>query len=82
MEAILTVKLMSDTLQRVRDARVVMSKGDVEVIGYTNQSGQFRHTFELPIQLDIVVTKDSLRGLGTISLGSPGKDVEKSIYIF
>lgn len=82
MEAIIMVKLMSDTLQRVPDARVVLSQGDIEVIGYTNQNGEYRHTFDLPIMLDITVTKDTLKGLGTIGLGDPGHDVSKYIYIY
>ena len=82
MEAIIVVKLMSDTLQRVPDARVILSQGDVEVIGYTNQNGEFRQTFELPILLNIVVTKDTLKGLGTIGLGEPGEDVMKFMYIY
>ncbi len=73
---------MSDANERVPDARVVMHKGDIEVIGYTNQNGEYRHTFDLPIQLDIEVTKDTLKGLGIINLGDPGKDVRKTIYIF
>jgi len=82
MEAIIIVKLMSDTLQRVPDARVVLSQGDVEVIGYSNQNGEFRHTFDLPILLDITVTKDTLKGLGTIGLGEPGQDVSKIVYLY
>jgi len=82
MEAIIVVKLMSDTLQRVPDARVVLSQGDVEVIGYTNQNGEYRHTFDLPILLDITITKDTLKGLGTIALGDPGHDVTKYIYLY
>jgi hypothetical protein len=81
MEAIIVVKLMSDTMQRVPDARVVLSQGDVEVIGYTNQNGEYRHTFDLPIMLDITVTKDTMKGLGTIGLGDPGHDVTKFIYL-
>ena len=82
MEAIIVVKLMSDTTKIVPDARVYMHQGDVEITGYTNQYGEYRHTFDLPIQLDIEVTKDSLKGIGIIQLGQPGVDVRKSIYIF
>ncbi len=82
MEAIIVVKLMSDTTKVVPDARVYMHQGDVEVTGYTNQYGEYRHTFDLPIQLDIEVTKDTLKGIGIIQLGEPGVDVRKSIYIF
>jgi hypothetical protein len=82
MEAILVVRLMSDTTVKVPDARVRMHKEDVDVLGYTNQNGEYRHTFDLPIQLDIIVTKDSLKGIGIINLGDPGKDVRKTIYIY
>ena len=82
MEAIIVVKLMSDTTKIVPNARVYMSRGDVEVTGYTNDYGEYRHTFDLPIQLDIEVTKDTLKGIGIINLGEPGVDVRKSIYIF
>jgi len=82
MEAIIIVKLMQDTTQRVPDARVVLSKGDVEVIGYTNQYGEYRHTFDLPILLDISVTKDTLKGISIIGLGEPGKDVTKIVYVY
>jgi hypothetical protein len=82
MEAIIIVKLMQDTTQRVPDARVILSQGDVEVIGYTNQNGEYRHTFDLPILLDISVTKDTLKGISTIGLGDPGHDVTKIVYVY
>ena len=82
MEAVIIVRLMADTTQKVPNARVKMHKEDVEVIGYTNQNGVYRHTFDLPIQLDIEVTKDSLKGIGVINLGDPGIDVQKTIYIY
>jgi len=82
MEAILVVRLMSDTTVKVPNARVRMHKEDIDVLGYTNQNGEYRHTFDLPIQLDIEVTIDTLKGIGVINLGDPGKDVRKTIYIY
>ena len=82
MEATVVVRYMADTSKVVPDARVYMHRGDVEVTGYTNNYGEYRHTFDLPIQLEIEVTKDTLKGIGIINLAEPGEDVSKTIYIF
>jgi hypothetical protein len=82
MEAIITVKKLVDTTAVVSGARVEMYQGDIKVIGYTNGYGEFRHTFDLPVQLNISVEKDSMKGIGIINLGNPGEEVYKSVYIF
>lgn len=82
MTLTITAKMMTDTNQVVPNAKVILSKDDVYVEGYTDGRGEFRHTFNLQIQLDIVVTKDSLKGIGMINLGDLGEDIEKPIYIF
>ena len=85
MEVIVTVKLLqnNDTSKIVTGARVEMYQGDVNVIGYTNGYGQFSHTFDLPAQLNISVTKDdTLKGIGIVNIGSPGEVIHKSIFIF
>lgn len=82
MEAVITVKMLADTTILIKNARIEMYKDDVKVIGYTNQSGEYRHTFDNLIQLDISVTKDTLKGIGVINLGEQGVDVKKTIYVF
>lgn len=82
MEAIITVKMLADTTILIKNARIELYKDDVKVIGYTNQSGEYRHTFDNLIQLDISVTKDTLKGIGVINLGEQGVDVKKTIYVF
>ena len=82
MDAIVIVKLKSSTLHGVPNAHVHLYQGTVDVTGVTDASGEFRHTFELPILLNIEVTKDTLKGFGTIGLGDPGVDVTKTIYIY
>jgi uncharacterized lipoprotein YajG len=82
MTLTITVKMMADTNVLVEGAKVVLNKDDVHVEGYTDALGQFRHTFNLQIQLDVKVTKDTLSGMGIVNLGDLGTDVEKSIYIY
>ena len=82
MTLTITVKMMGDTNVLVPNAKVILTKDDIHVEGYTDGHGQFRHTFNLQIQLDVSVTKDTLSGMGIVNLGKTGIDVEKSIYIF
>ncbi|OIP00061.1 MAG: hypothetical protein AUJ98_09200 [Bacteroidetes bacterium CG2_30_33_31] len=82
MTLTITVKMMSDTNAVVPNAKVVLNKEDIHIEGYTDALGQFRHSFNLQIQLDVTVTKDTLSGIGIVNLGNLGTDVEKSIYIF
>jgi len=82
MEAIITVKLMADTMVVLPDVRVEMTREDVEIIGYTDDNGQFIHTFEQPIQLDIKAYNDTLSGIGVINIGAYGHDYAKSIFVY
>ena len=82
MTLTVTAKLLSDTNKIIPDAKVLLTKDNIRVEGYTDSHGEFRHSFNLQIQLDVVVTKDTLKGLGIVNLGSIGEDVDKSIYLF
>ena len=82
MEAIITVKLMADTSIVMPGVRVELSQVDVEIAGYTDGNGEFRYTFESPIQIDIKAFNDTLTGLGVINLSDYGIDYEKTIFIF
>ena len=82
MDAIIIVKLKSSTLHGVAGAHVLLRQGDITASGYTDANGEYRHTFELPILLNVEVTKDTLKGVGSIGLGDPGTDVTKTIYIY
>ncbi len=82
MEAVITVKLMADTMVVMPNVRVEMTKDDVEIVGYTDNNGQFFHTFEQPVQLDIKASNDTLSGIGVINIGSYGHDYAKSIFIY
>ncbi len=82
MTAIITVKLMSDTMVILPGVRVEMSKGDVAFFGYTDGNGEFRQSFEQPVQLDIRAFNDTLSGIGVINIGEYGTDYGKSIFIY
>jgi len=82
MEAVITVKLMADTMVVIPNVRVEMTKDDVEIIGYTDDNGQFMHTFEQPVQLDIKAYNDTLSGIGVINISEYGRDYSKSIFIY
>lgn len=82
MEAVITVKLMADTMVVVPNVRIEMTKSDVEIIGYTDDNGQFMHTFEQPVQLDIKAYNDTLTGIGVINISAYGHDYSKSIFIY
>jgi len=81
MDVVITAKLMKDTTQRVAGAHVFMSQGDVSVEGYTDNSGVFKYTAELPIVLNVVVTKDTLKGLGSVSIGEYLEPAHKTVYL-
>ena len=76
------VKLKSDTTEVVKDARVVLSKEDVKVIGYTDAKGKFTHTFKLKMMLDVEATKDSLMGRTTLRLADPGTNYRKTVFVY
>jgi len=82
MTLTIVAKMMGDTNVLVPNAKVILYKDDIHIEGFTDGLGQFRHTFNLQIQLDVSVTKDTLSGIGIVNLGKNGIDVEKSIYIF
>jgi hypothetical protein len=82
MEVIITVRLMSDTMVVLPGVRVELTQEEVEIVGYTDGNGQFRHTFEQPVQLDVHAFNDTLSGIGILNLGTYGRDVAKSIFVF
>ena len=82
MTLTITAKMLGDTTQLVPNAKVILDKDDIHVEGYTDLRGEFRHTFNLQIQLDVVVTKDTLKGIGKVNVGDLGEDVDKTIYIW
>jgi hypothetical protein len=59
-----------------------MTKDDIKIIGYTDGRGEYRHTFEQPVQLEVKAFNDSLSGIGVINLGSYGSDYAKTIFVF
>ena len=82
MEAVITVKLMSDTMVILSGVRVEMSEGDVSFSGYTDGNGEFRQSFEQPVQLNIRAFNDTLSGIGVINIGEYEKDYAKSVFIY
>ncbi len=82
MEALIIVKLMSDTSVVMPGVRVELMQDDIEIGGYTDGNGEFRYTFESPVQLDVKAFNDTLTGLGVINISDYGTDYEKTIFIF
>lgn len=90
MDALIIVKLHHDTMVLVPNAEVLISvpinsspQNDIsDIVGYTDLNGEFRQTFDLPVQLDVRVTWDTLSGIGVLNMNKPGKDVTKRIYIY
>lgn len=82
MDLVLTVKMMADTTIVVPYAKVTLEKQDVLIEGFTDGKGEFRHTFSLPIQLDIRVSKDTLYGIGIVNIYEIGDDITQSVYIY
>jgi hypothetical protein len=76
------VKLKDDTMKVIPDARVVLHKEDVEVIGYTDSQGKFVHTFRQKMYLDVDATKDTLSGRTTLRLSDPGKKYRKTVFVY
>lgn len=84
-EAVVTVKLQSDTTVVVPNADVELKKEDVREIGVSDANGQYRHTFKLEAILDIYAKKgydtgDTLTGQTVIRL-KPGETVYKTVFI-
>lgn len=82
MEVIITVKLFEDTNIVIPNARVELYQEDVDVVGYTNGYGEFRYTFELPMQVNVSVSKDTLAGVGILNVGTYGEEIRRTIYVF
>ena len=81
MDVVITVKLLSDTTQVVPGAHILMSQGDISIEGNCDQAGVFRHTLDLPIVLNVVATKDTLQGLGSVAVGEYLEPAHKTIFI-
>ena len=84
-EAVITVKLQSDTFVIVPNATVEIKKQDVHIEGISDASGQFRHTFKLEAILDVTAIKgdtlgDTLYGQTVIRL-KPSETVYKTVFI-
>ena len=82
--AVVTVKRQADTNLVVPNAKVTIRKGDVSVTGYTDASGQFKHTYKLEAIFDVYAQKpdtiDTLTGQAVIRL-KPGETVNKTVFI-
>ena len=84
-EAVITVKLQSDTSVVVPNASVEIRKEDVYEAGTSDANGQFRHTFKLEAILDVMAEKgdstgDTLYGQTVIRL-KPSETVYKTVFI-
>lgn len=83
-EAVITVKMQSDTSILVPNATVKIKKEDVYIEGVSDANGQFRHTFKLEAILDVIATKgdtlDTLYGQTVVRL-KPSETVYKSVFI-
>ena len=82
MEALITVKLMTDTMVIVPNIRIEMTKNDVSIVGYSDLNGEFRATVEQPVQLDIKAYNDTLSGIGVINLSDYKYDYSKTIFVY
>lgn len=90
--ALVTVKYQNDTNVVVPFADITIGADyqDVKVVGQTDISGQFRHSFKLEAILEVIASKDTntvmteppdlLVGTGVIRL-KPGQTATKTIYI-
>ncbi len=79
--AVINVKEKDDTTRVIAGAEVTLEQGDVEVIGTTDNSGQFRHTFKFPAILQVTVKyRDSINGEGEIFVKA-GKTVEETVLV-
>lgn len=88
-KTVITVKKLSDTLQVIPYARVIIAPDypDVRVEGKSDGSGQFSYTFKYEGILDVLCSKkiegtpDSLFGRGVIRL-VPGETTYKTIFVY
>ncbi len=58
-DVLVTVKYLSDTLQVVKGATVLIEKNNVRVEGLTNSGGQFATTFKLEAILNVHASLDT-----------------------
>lgn len=86
-EAVITVKLQSDTSVACPNATVEIRKEDVYVMGVTDANGQMRHTFKLEAILDVnamfpgnTTPPDTMYGQTVIRL-KPGETVYKTVFV-
>ncbi|MFH0866771.1 MAG: hypothetical protein V1904_11290 [Bacteroidota bacterium] len=84
-EAVITVKLQSDTNLIIPNATVEIKKQDVYISGISDASGRFRHTFKLEAILDVTAEKgdtlgDTLYGQTVIRL-KPSETVYKTVFV-
>jgi hypothetical protein len=86
-EAVITVKLQSDTSVICPNATVKIHKEDVYIEGVSDANGQLRHTFKLEAILDVdaIFPKsgppvDTLYGQTVIRL-KPGETVYKTVFV-
>ncbi len=90
MDALIIVKKHTDTSVVIPFAEVRLTVPinanpgtDIDdIVGYTDLNGEFRQTFDLPVQLNIFVTKDSLKGIGVLTLNDPGESFTKRVYVY
>ncbi len=86
--AIVSVKLLSDTTIAVPYAYVRIEKYDIRVEGTTDENGEFKHTFNQEMILDVIAVVDSfvsptgseLSGETTIRLKA-NKTVRQSVFV-
>ncbi len=86
IKAVVVVKLASDTIQTVPNARVKLYKHDINVFGQTDKNGAFSHTFKNEAILDVLAWtvdefgNEEMTGTTSIRL-EKGKEVKKSVFI-
>ena len=89
MQVSIYVKLRDDTTVVIPDAKVTLTKQDVEIVGYTDYRGKFTHTFKLQMQLDVYAEKDTsgngstptLQGFTILKMGDLGHDYRRTVFI-
>jgi hypothetical protein len=86
--AVITVKMLNDTMQTVSFAKVIIAPDypDVRVQGLSDASGQYTYKFKYEGILDVVASKlidgtsDSIFGKGVVRL-RPGETSYKTIFV-
>ena len=80
MKVLITVKMQSDSTIIVPNAKVTITKGQINDVGYSDANGQFSHTYKLEAIFDVIAQKDSLYGETVIRL-KPGETAYKTVFI-